>query len=252
MNTLRAIIVEDEPSGLENLRYKLQQNCPEVEIVAECTSGEEGIKAIKKNLPDLLFLDIMLGDMTGFDVLKAIRHPTFEVIFTTSYDDYAIQAIKTSALDYLLKPIEVDELQDAVAKARMKFIQKGGAPISVPGGSSESKTSKLGFPVATGTQFIDLQDIVYSKADDNVATLHLADGKTIVKLTKTLGWVEDQLTDKNFFRVHHSYLVNLNHIKEYIRQDGGYLIMSDKKLVSISRRRKDDFLQELEKWEKNI
>ena len=113
-------MVEDEPSGLENLRWKLQNHCPEIEIVAECGSGADAIRDIKKHLPDILFLDILLGDMTGFDVLNAIRHPTFEIIFTTSYDEYAIEAIKNSALDYLIKPVQVDELQDAVAKARIK------------------------------------------------------------------------------------------------------------------------------------
>ena len=120
MSTLRAIIVEDEPSGLENLKYKVANNCPEVEIVAECMSGQEAIRAIKRLLPDFIFLDVQLGDMSGFDVLEAIPYPTFEVIFTTSYDDYAVQAIKKNALDYLLKPIEVDELLDAIAKVKYK------------------------------------------------------------------------------------------------------------------------------------
>lgn len=243
MQTLRAIIVEDEPSGLENLRWKIQQNCPEVEIIAECGSGEEGIAAVKRQLPDILFLDIMLGDMTGFDVLKAIRHPTFEVIFTTSYDEYAIQAIKNSAIDYLLKPIEVDELMDAVAKVRLK--QRRQNPVAAQ--PTSSSIQKMGFPISTGQQFIDLQDIIYAQAEDNVAILSLQ-GKIKVKLTKPLSWVEAKLEDHGFCRVHHSYMINLNHMNEYIRQDGGYVIMSDKKLISIARRRKDDFLQSLERW----
>lgn len=124
MSVLRAIIVEDEPSGIKNLKYKLATHCPEVEVIAACSDGREAIQTIKRLLPDIVFLDVELGGMTGFDVLEAIPYPTFEVIFTTSYDDYAVQAIKKNALDYLLKPIAVDELLDAVAKARQKRLSE--------------------------------------------------------------------------------------------------------------------------------
>lgn len=241
MKPLRAIIVEDEPSGMENLRWKLQQNCPEVEIVAECLNGKDAIREIRRQLPDVLFLDIMLGDMTGFDVLKAIQRPTFEIIFTTSYDEYGIQAIKNNALDYLLKPVDTDELIEAVSKMQMRLMEKTGTPVV-------TRPSKLGFPISTGQQFIDPVEIVYISADDNTATLHLM-GKEKVKLTKSLGWVEELLNDHGFCRVHHSYLINFNQMKEFVRQDGGYVIMSDKKLISVARRRKDEFLSKLENWE---
>jgi len=242
MSTLRAILVEDEPTGMENLRWKLQQHCPEVEIVAECESGEKAIAAIKRHMPDILFLDILLGDMTGFDVLKAIRHPSFEVIFTTSYDEYAIEAIKNSAIYYLLKPVEVDELLEAVAKTRAK-LRYQATPVS----PAPQRQNKLGFPVSTGQQFIELQQIVYAEAEDNVAILHLENKKT-VKITKSLGWLETQLQDHGFCRVHHSFVINFNHLKEYIRNEGGYLIMSTGKALSLSRRRKDHFLSQLEQW----
>lgn len=241
MSALRAILVEDEPSGMENLRFKLEKNCPEVEIIAECTNGADAILAIKRHLPDVLFLDILLGDMSGFDVLKAIRHPSFEVIFTTSYDEYAIEAIKNSAVDYLLKPIDVEELMDAVVKVRAKLVNQ-------PNTASAAATStRLGFPISTGQQFIDIQDIIYAKAEDNVAVLHLSGAKPI-RLTKTLSWVEEKLADDGFCRIHHSYLINFNHLAEYIRNEGGFVIMSDKKAISISRRRKDHFLRMLEQW----
>lgn len=241
MSALRAILVEDEPSGMENLRFKIQKNCPEVEIIAECTNGTEAIRTIKRQLPDILFLDILLGDMSGFDVLKAIRHPSFEVIFTTSYDEYAIEAIKNSAVDYLLKPIDVEELLDAVAKVRAKLVNQLGTPTAA------ATSTRIGFPISTGQQFIDIHDIIYAKAEDNVAVLHLSEGKPI-RLTKTLSWVEDKLADDGFCRIHHSYLINFNHLAEYIRNEGGFVIMSDKKAISISRRRKDHFLSMLEQW----
>lgn len=243
MKSLRAVIVEDEPSGLENLRWKLKQNCPDIEIIAECENGATGIQALKKLNPDLLFLDIMLGDMTGFDVLKAIKYPSFEVIFTTSYDDYAIQAIKNSALDYLLKPVDVDELLDAVGKARAVIGQKDNTPPPTPTGNG----SRMGFPISTGQLFLELEDIIYAIAEDNVAIIYLTDNhkQKEVRLTKALGWLEDLLTPHSFCRIHHSYLINLNHLKEYIRNDGGYAVMSNGKAFSISRRRKDLFLEKL-------
>lgn len=248
MQPLRAIIVEDEPSGMENLRWKLQNNCPGVEIVAECLSGQEAISAIRTHLPDLLFLDIMLGDMTGFDVLNAIRHPSYEVVFTTSYDEYAIQAIRNNALDYLVKPVQVDELQEAVAKARARIVKH--APAGPPPPAPAAQPVKFGFPISTGMQFLDVQEIIYAQAEDNVAVLHL-EGKKEARLTKTLSWLEEQLESQGFCRIHHSYLINLNQMTEYIRNEGGYVIMSDGKAISVSRRKKDDFLRSLERWEGN-
>jgi len=241
---MRAIIVEDEPSGMENFLWKLQKYCPEIEVVGTCSNGADAIKEIKIQLPDVLFLDIQLGDMTGFDVLKAIKHPSFELIFTTSYDEYAIEAIKNSALDYLLKPIEAEELMDAVAKAKIKI---GNSPPPTAPPTSNSTLAKMGFPVKTGQQFIELSKILFAKADDNVSLLYLNDD-TIVRITKSLAWVESELANKGFCRIHHSYLINFNQMQEYIRNDGGYVVMSNQKAISISRRRKDDFLQALESW----
>ncbi|MEO1261078.1 MAG: LytTR family DNA-binding domain-containing protein [Bacteroidota bacterium] len=241
MKTLRAVLVEDEPSGMENLRWKIQNECPDIEIVAECTNGKDAIRAIRRHLPDILFLDILLGDMTGFDVLKEIRHPSFEVVFTTSYDEYALQAIKSSAVDYLLKPVDIDELLDAVAKVRNKLMSQ--TKTTAPSNTS----SKIGLPISTGQQFIDLQDVVYAEAQDNVACVYLSNKKEI-KLTKSLGWLEQQLSNQGFCRVHHSFMINFNHLKEYIRNEGGFVVMSNGKAISISRRRKDDFLSRLEQW----
>ena len=245
MSKIRAILVEDEPSGMDNLRWKLQNNCPEVEIIAECTNGKEAIRAIKRHLPDLLFLDIRLGDMSGFDVLDAIKHPTFELIFTTSYDEYAIQAIKNSALDYLLKPIDEDELLDAVGKARIK--QKSSAGTTAP---EAAASQRFGFPISTGQQFVDLSEVIYAQAEDNVALVYINDQKPL-KISRSLGWLEEELQEYGFCRIHHSYLINLHLMTEYIRNEGGFVIMQGGKAISISRRRKDDFLQALERFNLN-
>ncbi|WP_020537726.1 LytR/AlgR family response regulator transcription factor [Lewinella cohaerens] len=246
MSKLRAILVEDEPSGMDNLRWKLQNNCPEVEIIAECTSGKEAIRAIKMHLPDLLFLDIRLGDMSGFDVLEAIKHPTFDLIFTTSYDEYAIQAIKNSALDYLLKPIDEDELLDAVGKARQKQ-RSSSSTGNIP---EVPVAPRFGFPISTGQQFIELSEVIYAQAEDNVALVYLKEGKPL-KISRSLGWVEEELKDLGFCRIHHSYLINLSAMTEYIRNEGGFVIMEGGKAISISRRRKDDFLKALDRFNLN-
>lgn len=246
MSKLRAILVEDEPSGMDNLRWKLQNNCPEVEIIEECTNGKDAIRAIKRHLPDLLFLDIRLGDMSGFDVLAAIKHPTFGLIFTTSYDEYAIQAIKNSALDYLLKPIDEDELLDAVGKAKLSFKSN---PVNNPGADAPTQ-QRFGFPIATGQQFIELSEVVYAQAEDNVALVYLKEGKPL-RISRSLGWLEEELQGFGFCRIHHSYLINLHCMTEYIRNEGGFVIMQTGKAISISRRRKDDFLQALERFNLN-
>ncbi len=241
MKTLRAILIEDEPSGMDNLRWKLQEECPEIEIVTECTNGQEAIRAIRRFLPDILFLDVLLGDMTGFDILKEIKHPSFEVIFTTSYDEYALQAIKNSAVDYLLKPVDIDELLEAVAKVRTKLKQQVSAAPPV------KRSYKIGFPIATGQQFIDLEEVIYAEAKDNVASLFLTNKKE-VKLTKSLRWLEEHLSDYGFCRVHHSYVINFNHLKEYIRNEGGFVVMTNGKAISVSRRCKEAFLNSLEDY----
>lgn len=226
---------------MENLRLKIKEYCPEIEIVAECSNGKEAIRAIRRFLPDVLFLDIILGDMSGFDVLKEIKNPSFELIFTTSYDEYALQAIKNSAVDYLLKPVDIDELLEAVSKVRTRLPQQAAAPS--PAGASP----KIGLPVATGQQFIRPDRVIYAEAQDNVAHLYLDDGEEI-KLTKSLGWLEDELLGQGFCRIHNSFLINFEHLDEFIRNDGGYVVMSNGKAISISRRRKDNFLQALEAW----
>ncbi|MCB0639286.1 MAG: response regulator transcription factor [Lewinella sp.] len=247
MKQLRAILVEDEPTGMDNLRWKLQQHCPEVEIVAECTNGQDAIRALKRQLPDVLFLDIRLGDMSGFDVLAAIKQPTFVTVFTTSYDEYAIQAIKNSAVDYLLKPIDVDELIEAVAKVHLHYRE---SKTGHPGPDPVSGSPRFGLPIATGQQFVDLTQLVYAQAEDNVAVVYFLDGAE-VKISRSLGWLEEELAGKGFCRVHHSYLVNLFQMREYIRNEGGFVVMNGGKAISISRRRKDEFLQALQQFNLN-
>ncbi|HOY16408.1 MAG TPA: LytTR family DNA-binding domain-containing protein [Haliscomenobacter sp.] len=234
MQSIRTVVVEDEQAGLENLLLKIARNSPFIEVIGTYTSGEAAIEGIPKDLPDLIFLDINLGTMTGFDVLERLKDVPFEIIITTSYDQYALQAIKANALDYLLKPIDELELVQAVNKA-FKVIQ------------AKSKTaSRIAVPIKNGLKFLNTDDIVYCKADNNCTFIHLTDGKKIL-VTRTLNDIVQKLPEPKFFRVHRSSLINLNFVDSFSNEDGGYLIMKDKEELSVSREKKEELMRRLAK-----
>lgn len=237
--SIRAIIVEDEPAGMENLRWLLQKYCPEVKIIAACESGEDAIKTIKRYFPDVVFLDIHLGDMNGFDVLESIKKLVFEVIFTTAKDQYMLQAIRKQAIDYLMKPIKRSELQEAVQKVQMKLLSQNELP------------SKVGLPVATGERFVSASNILYLEANNfkSRATVKTPNSEiATIELVRGLGKMAQQLQNYHFCRVHNSYLINLDHLIEYIRNDGGYVVMSNGKPFPVAKGRRDEFLQSIANW----
>ena len=236
MDNMKAIIIEDEPQGIKNLVLKLKESCPEIEVVQSCRKPEEGIKAIQRYLPDVVFLDIQLGSMSGFEVLERISNINFEVIFTTSYDDYAIQAIKVSALDYLIKPIDEDELVEAVSKAKQKLWEKR---------ERRNPLTKLAVPAKSGLVFLPIDEIVDCEADDNYTHIYMVNGKKHL-VSKTLAEVEKKLTSHNFSRIHKSHMVNLDHLESYTRGDGGYVTMKNDKTINVSRSRREAFLRQVE------
>lgn len=247
---IRAIIIDDEHYGRQSLQRSLEQYCPQVEVVAVCESPEEGIEAIKGRKPDLIFLDVQMPNMSGFDVLEKLSPIDFEVIFVTSYDKYAIKAIKFSALDYLLKPLDVDDLVHAVqrAKERMKNTGSKNRYQSVLNNIhyKTGKIEKLAIPTLEGIDFFKTDDIIYCNAEGSYTTLYLIDRQKKL-ISKNLKEFEDLLTGSGFCRVHNSFLVNMAHIKKYFKGDGGYVILTDDHHVNISRRRKDAFLNMLNK-----
>jgi two-component system LytT family response regulator len=243
---IKAIIIDDEVHCLETLSLLLKEFYPEVQLLEQCRSGKKGLEAIEKHKPDLVFLDIEMPVMNGFEFLEQFTEIPFSVIFTTSYDQYAIKAIRFSALDYLLKPIDPKELITALKKVQeqrhlpmaeqfemlLKQVQGKGPQFN-----------KIAVPTAEGFELLPADQVLFCEANDNYTHLFLKN-KTKLIACRTLKDMEEQLQDFPFFiRVHHSYLVNLNEVVKYVRGDGGYLVMSDGTSVNVSRSRKDSLMK---------
>jgi len=244
---LDAIIVDDEPYCCEVLSKLLEKYTKDVTIVAVCGSGMEGIKAIQALQPALAFLDVEMPMMNGFDMLEQLQSINFDLILTTSFDQYALKAIHFSAIDYLLKPIDREELQKAVKKVLLRsnnplrqqldiLLQKIRHPATT--------ISKIAMPTMEGLQMIPIASIISCQSDSNYTILLLANKQKIV-VSRTLKETENMLEDHSFFRVHHSYLVNLNEVTKYIKGEGGYLIMSDGSTVEVSRSKRELLLNRL-------
>jgi len=244
---LKAIIVDDEPYCCESLSTLLERFCPEVKISAICHSGQEALTALQEIKPHLVFLDIEMPYMNGFELLERLPDIDFELIFTTSYDQYAIKAFRFSALDYLLKPIDREELQKAVKKVVDRkhsplpqqleiLLQKINQP-NIP-------IQRIALPTMEGLQLVPVSSIISCSSDGNY-TVFLMKGKQKIVASRPLKEVEEMLTEHSFFRVHHSYIVNMNEIDKFIKTDGGYLIMSDGSSVDVSRSKKEMLLKKL-------
>jgi two-component system LytT family response regulator len=244
---IRAIIIDDEEDARESLRLTLEAFCSEVEIISFCSSGEQGLKAIRNYQPDLVFLDVQMPHMSGFQLLEKLENINFKIIFVTAYDQYAIKAIKFSALDYLVKPVDADELINAIGRLKNQQIQSDkdlytdriSSLFGYPG-----KTRKLAVPTSDRIHFLDLNDIIFFEANGNYTLLHLKGNKSILA-SKTLKEFELLLDEENFCRVHHAALINLDHVQEYFRGEGGYVRLIEGHHVDVSRRRKEEFLRRI-------
>jgi two-component system LytT family response regulator len=243
---LKAILIDDEPECLRSLAFDIGQQCPGVEIVAQCDNGKEAIKAIHALTPDVLFLDIDMPFINGFDLLEMVPDVDFEDIFTTAHDKYAIQAFRISAVDYLLKPIDTDALKLAVEKVRL-LRTKGSSSRQISFLIQQLKdlennnVRKIALPTFDGLEFIHMDDILYCQSDGAYSNVYFTDGNKMY-ISKTLRYLEDALCNNHFFRVHNSYIVNLNHVSKYSKTDGGLLILSNGEKVRVSRSKKDELL----------
>jgi two-component system LytT family response regulator len=243
---IKTIIVDDERKSRVTLENLLNANCPGVAISDGCDSIETALVSIEKHSPDLVFLDIEMPFNNGFTLFERIKHPKFDVIFTTAYDQYAIRAIKFSALDYLLKPVDVDELKNAIAKVKQKkeSNQNQSLNFELLLSNLKSKSAKIAVPTFDGLQMINAEEIIKCTAHESYTELTLTNGSKLM-VSRILKEYEDLLSDLNFFRIHNSYLVNLTHIKKYIKGDGGYVVMSDGESCEVSRRKKTELLNKL-------
>ncbi len=245
---IKAIIVDDELGARESLSKMVEKNCKQIEIVGKADSMKTAYDLITSLNPDLVFLDIEMPKGNAFDLLEKFKQINFHIIFTTAYDHYAIKAIKFSAVDYLLKPIDPEELITAVNKLGGKTAEKSDLnqqfKALLSNVRSENKLKKVGIPDGEGLIFINLSDIIRCDSDGNYTYFMLTNGKRIIA-SRTLGEYEQLFADDNFFRIHRSHLINLEHVKKYIKGEGGYVILSDNSQVEVSRRNKNDFLEKL-------
>jgi two-component system LytT family response regulator len=246
---IRTIIIDDEPSAVNVLTMLLQRKCKDdVEIVATSYSPLEGKRLIEEHRPDLVFLDIEMAGMTGIDLLRSFANPTFRVIFVTAFDAYAVEAFRLSVIDYLLKPVEGDDIVKAIKKIK-NDIYKNENTISTQLQHLEKillqnkviGEPRIGIGMADKIVFVHINDILYCEATGAYTTFYLQDG-TKMLASKILGEFESQLADYKFYRIHHSFLINLNRIKEFQRHDGGYVIMDNNKRLEVSQRKRKDFM----------
>ncbi|MDX1477546.1 MAG: LytTR family DNA-binding domain-containing protein [Saprospiraceae bacterium] len=239
---IKAVIIDDETHSIETLKWKIEQFCDGVQILATFNDPEEGLAYLKEHDIDLLFLDIEMPKLNGFDVLSNLDTISFDVVFTTAYDEFGIKAIKFSALDYLLKPIQPQELQRAIEKHQNKAqpaisSEQLQVLFSNIGGEGRGP-AKIALATKERIEFVKPEEIVSCESDSNYTLVYLVGGRKRI-ISRTLKDFEDMLGAHNFFRSHHSHLVNLSHIKEYVRSEGGYLLMTDDRIVPVSRSRKE-------------
>lgn len=247
---IKAILIEDELRSLKLLGNLIGEYCPQVKIIGTATSVDEAFQLIQKNDPDVIFLDIEMQRETGFDLLLKFSEIPFEIIFTTAFEHYALKAIKFSALDYLLKPIDIEELKQAVSKVELnnhrQRVNKRFESFMHNLQNPKSELYQIALPSSEGLNILQIQDILYLKSDRQYTIFQTKSGEKIVT-SKNLGEYEDLLLEYNFFRVHHSSLINLNEVKKYIRGDGGSVVMSNGDLIEVAKRKKDNFLKRFAK-----
>jgi two-component system LytT family response regulator len=243
---INAIVIDDEVHCQKFLKILLDQHCPEIRVVGLCGSGEQGYASIQHHQPDLVFLDIEMPGMNGFELLEKFTQIRFSVIFTTGYDQYAIKAFHFSALDYLLKPIDAEELKHAVKKISQRQFLPDAEQFAWVLQKLQGKKegfNKIAIPTSEGFELVEINEILYFESS-NTYTHVMRRGRPRMTACRTLKEIEEQVRDFPFMlRVHNSYIVNLNEVSKYIRGEGGYLVMSNGATVNVSRSRKENLLR---------
>ncbi len=241
---LKAIIIDDEPDCVKLLALQLKMYCPEIQVVGKCTKSIEGLALIRELKPEIVFLDIEMPTMNGFQLLEELGKIDFRLIFVTAYDKFAVKAFRFNALDYLLKPIDGKDLKDAVQKA---ILQKTD-PQQIKSikqhylAGEKYQPDKIALPFQNGVTFTEIKNIVYCESDNNYTKFHIISGQKYL-VAKTLGDIQEVLEERNFLRVHRQYLVNLDHIKKYVRGEGNYLILSNDESIPVARNKKDKLIE---------
>jgi len=245
MELLKAILVDDEPSSLQNLQQKITEFCPGIKIVSTAQKPEEAIFLIRHHKPDVIFLDIEMPRMSGFRVLEELQDVQAEIIFTTAYNHYAIDAIRISAFDYLVKPISVEDLQNAVNRLVLQHKRQTQEKLNILKKSlqeNKSQEDSIAIPTGDGMEFISIKNIIRIESSSNYSKLYLLNGHALL-VTRLLKDFEEMLLPYRFYRVHHSHVINLSYIKKYIRGEGGQVVMQNGDVIDVARRKRDEFLK---------
>jgi len=241
---LRVVIIDDETDAINFIASIIEEYCSDLEIVGTANSAIEGTKIINVKHPDLVFLDVEMPHGNGFDLLANFPEKSFDVVFITAYNHYAIKAIKYSAVDYILKPVNINEFLDAVRKVKEKRTNKESFHLNyytLLENLKSNTPSKLAIPTSEGMEYLNTDEIIRIEADRSYSWFHMTHGKKYL-VSRNLKEYQELLDDHNFFRTHNSHLINLDHVKKYVRQEGGHIVMDDGSSVPISRSKKDLFL----------
>ncbi len=244
---IKAIIVDDEINAIESLKWEIENFCSDLEIMESFTNPVEAIPAINYLRPDCVFLDVEMPQMDGFQLLKELRHHEFDLIFTTAYDSYALEAFKVDAIDYLLKPIDSDDLIKAIKKIsnNKKENNLGGELKKVLEKFRLGEPRKISLPMTGKTVFLSVEDILYCQADGNYTTIH-SKQKPPLMIAKKLKDVEEMLWEDHFVRIHNSYIINIRNISEYLKTDGHQIVLDNGVHIPVSRSRRENILSILE------
>ncbi len=244
---IRAIIIDDEEHCIKALIRDLEENCSNVEVIDTCFSAKEGILAIKRLKPQLIFLDVEMPWMNGLEMLEMIDQIDFCIIFTTAYDQFAAKAFRLSAIDYLLKPVDVNDLKEAVKKASEKIVQKaGGANIDnlLHNINNPEAKQRIAFAGREGYEFVEIGNIIYAHAEGAYTHVFLKEKRKLV-ISKILSDIEEMLPPSQFLRIHHSTVVNLNHVTHFIKSDGGYVVLDTGEKLAVSKSKKESLMGRL-------
>ena len=242
---LKVIIIDDEPDSVKLLQLQLTEHCPQVKVVGSYTSTVKALDGIETLQPDLLFLDIEMPVMNGFEMLEKVLHNNFSLVFVTAYNQFALKAFRFNALDFLVKPIDTKELIEAVAKAEKRVMPTSSQLALLQKQLRGEPVTKIAIPGQHGLSFIDLNEIVYVEASNNYSKLILTDGRHFL-ISKTLKDVQEVLEEEHFLRVHRQYIINLNHVKQFNRNEG-VLTMTNGDNIPVARNQKEH-LTEKYKW----
>ncbi len=249
---IRVVIIDDEPDAVKFIQGIISEYCPNLEVAGTANSARDGITVINQARPDLVFLDVQMPHGSGFDLLASFPEKTFDVIFITAYNHYAIQAIKFSAVDYILKPVNISEFIEAVSKVEQKRSSLEYRNLNFNSLLENLKAplpSKLAIPTSDGIEYLNTAEIIRIEADRSYSWFYLTEKRKYL-VSRNLKEYQELLQDLNFFRPHNSHLINMIFVKKFIRQEGGYIEMTDGSNVPISRGKKDLFLLQMGKISK--